>query len=40
MYAIVHRQQQSDQLVGLNKRDIWLIVTLKRNDDDKAKRQR
>lgn len=24
----------------MNKRDIWLIVTQKRNDDDKAKRQR
>ena len=35
--STVHRQQQSDQPVGLNKRDIWLIVTLKRNDDDKAK---
>jgi hypothetical protein len=23
----------------LNKRDFWLIVTQKRNDDDKAKRQ-
>ncbi len=26
--------------VGLNKRVFWLIVTQKRNDDDKAKRQR
>ena len=24
----------------MNKRGIWLIVTVKRNDDDKAKRQR
>ena len=29
-----------DQSGCLNKRDIWLIVTHERNDDDKAKRQR